>query len=141
MARLEKTSGSSEVNIALQAETLGNVELKAHITGDQLNATIMVDRHDVHASLLSDLPSLHQGLSEKQVRMDNVTVLQSSGNSGHSAGSAGDTGAAKATAQQRIRSATRLQAGSGADSSTPGKRRIRSGDGGFKRDFRFERQA
>jgi flagellar hook-length control protein FliK len=100
----------------LQAETLGNVELKAHITGDQLNATIMVDRHDVHAALLSDLPSLHQGLSEKQVRMDNVAVLQSSFNSGHSTGGAGDTGPQR---QQRNANPQRNAASSwsGADSS------------------------
>jgi flagellar hook-length control protein FliK len=116
MAALEKNTVSSEVNIALQAETLGNVEMKAHITGDQIGATITVDRHDVHTALVSDLPSLHLGLSEKQMRMDNVTVQQGSLNPGHTPGGAGDTGAQK---QQRNSNSQRPPATSwnGADSS------------------------
>lgn len=80
--------GATEMNIALQGEALGTVQVRAHLSGDQVGASIAVERHDVHALLASDLPSLHQGLTERQLRLESVSVFQGSfpagsGTSGH----------------------------------------------------------
>jgi flagellar hook-length control protein FliK len=73
---LEKL-GRSEMNIALQAEALGAVQVHTHVSGDQVAASITVDRHDVHALLASDLPALHQALGDRQLRLDSISLQHS----------------------------------------------------------------
>lgn len=68
--------GQSEMNIAMQADALGAVQVRAHVVGNQVGAAIIVEHHDVHAMLSNDLPSLHQAFAEKQLRVDNVSVQQ-----------------------------------------------------------------
>jgi flagellar hook-length control protein FliK len=68
--------GQSELNIALQAEALGAVQVRTHVSGDQVGAAITVERHDVHALLSSDLPALHQALGERQLRLENISLQQ-----------------------------------------------------------------
>lgn len=110
---LEKL-GRSEMNIALQAEALGAVQVHAHVSGDQVGASITVDRHDVHALLASDLPSLHQALGDRQLRFDSIS-LQHSTLLGAGAG-AGDN-AARQQSQQGGSSPTPFQGDSLAGAS------------------------
>lgn len=77
----------SEMSIALQADALGNVELRARVAGDVVGAAIGVERHDAHAAISSDLPALHQALHDRQLRVGDVSVFQSSL---HSGGATGD---------------------------------------------------
>jgi hypothetical protein len=76
----------SEMNISMQAESLGAVELRARVSGDVVGATIGVERHDAHAMISNSLSSLHDALQERQLRMGNVTVFQSPVHSGATAG-------------------------------------------------------
>lgn len=76
----------SEMNIALQADALGPIELRTRVTGDVVGAAISVERHDAHAAISSDLPALHQALHDRQLRLGDVSVVQGSLHSGASAG-------------------------------------------------------
>jgi hypothetical protein len=76
----------SEMNVALRTEGLGAVQLRAHVTGDQLGAAITVERHDAHALLSADLPALHQALSDRQLRVENLSLLQGSSHAGAGVG-------------------------------------------------------
>jgi len=78
---------ASEMSIALQAGTLGPVELHARVAGDVVGASIGVERHDAHAMIASELPALHQALHDRQLRVGDLSVFQGSV---HSGGSSGD---------------------------------------------------
>jgi flagellar hook-length control protein FliK len=77
-ARLAGNLGESEMNISLRADALGAVELRTHVSGDLVGASISVDRHDAHAMLSSDLGSLHQALNDRQLRVGDVKIFQGS---------------------------------------------------------------
>ncbi len=77
-AHLMAKAGQSEMNIAMQAELLGAVQVRAHVTGDQVGAAITVERHEAHAFLNNDLPALHQALNDRQLRLEKFSVDQGS---------------------------------------------------------------
>jgi flagellar hook-length control protein FliK len=90
-AHILNQSGQTEIRIEMQADSLGGVELRAHIAGDQIGASIAVEHHDVQVALATDLPALHSALAEKNLRVETLTV--SHGNfSSLSGGPGQDTG-------------------------------------------------
>ena len=80
--RLAGTLTQSEMNVALRTDGLGAVQVRAHVTGDQVGAAITVERRDTHVALSSDLPALHLALSDRQLRVGNVSLLQGSPHTG-----------------------------------------------------------
>lgn len=91
----------SQVNIALQADTLGNVEVHARVTGDVVGASIGVDRHDTHAMISGALPALHEALTERQLRVSEVSVFQNSHQQANGALGDGRTSQQRDLGQQR----------------------------------------
>ncbi len=77
---------SSEMSIALRAESLGPVELRTRVTGDVVGASIGVERHDVHAMIASELSALHQALNDRQLRVGELAVFHGSVQSGGATG-------------------------------------------------------
>ncbi len=77
-SHLAGRAGQSEMNIAMQAEALGAVQVRTHVSGDQVQAAITVERRDAHAVLSSDLPALHQALNDRQLRLEGISVSQAS---------------------------------------------------------------
>jgi len=75
-ARLLDHPGQSEIRIEMQAGSLGGVELRAHISGNQVGASIAVEHHDAQVLLANDLPALHNALIEKNLRVDSLCVSQ-----------------------------------------------------------------
>jgi hypothetical protein len=75
---LAAAASHDELRVTLQTEKFGNVELHAHIAGDELGAAITVERKDAHSLLVAELPALQHALSEKQLRIDNLSLLQGS---------------------------------------------------------------
>jgi flagellar hook-length control protein FliK len=93
-AHIVNQSGQTEIRIEMQADSLGGVELRAHIAGDQIGASIAVEHHDAQMALATDLPALHSALVEKNLRVETLTVSQGnfsslSGNSGQDGGQRG----------------------------------------------------
>jgi len=75
-AHILTQSGQTEIRIEMQADSLGGVELRAHIAGDQIGASISVEHHDAQVALTADLPALHSALAEKNLRVETLTVSQ-----------------------------------------------------------------
>ena len=73
---LQTAAETSELRVSMQTQNLGQVELRARLQGDQLGAEISVQHREAHVALTSDLPSLHAALNERQVRVDQLTVIQ-----------------------------------------------------------------
>lgn len=65
-----------ELHLAMQTDRLGNVELHARIVGEQIGAAITVERKDAHAVIATELPALQQSLSEKQLRVEQLSLVQ-----------------------------------------------------------------
>jgi flagellar hook-length control protein FliK len=86
-AQLTTAANQSEMHIAMQTDKLGAIELHARLSGDQVGATILVEKRDAHAALASELPALQQALSDKQLRVAQVALSQGSLSS-----TAGDAG-------------------------------------------------
>jgi flagellar hook-length control protein FliK len=100
-ARLGGNLRESEMNIAMQTETLGAVELRARVSGDVVGAAIGIERHDAHAMISNDLPSLREALHERQLRVGNVTVYQGSLHSGVATGDGGKSSQQRETAPRQ----------------------------------------
>ncbi len=82
--QLTSQIGKADVKIALSGDQFGQVELHAKVTGDQLNASITVEHRETHALLASDLPALRQVLTERQLRVGEITLLHDVASSGGS---------------------------------------------------------
>lgn len=95
-AKLVQAAGHSEMRIAMDTDKLGPVELRARVVGDEIGAAITVEKRDAHAALAIELPALQQALSEKQLRVDQVTLLHGSLHS-----TSADAGAASREQDQR----------------------------------------
>jgi flagellar hook-length control protein FliK len=74
--RLRDHSGGTEVRIEMQSDSLGSVELRAHVAGNQIGASIAVEHHDAEVMLNTELPALHSALAEKDIRVDTLVVSQ-----------------------------------------------------------------
>jgi hypothetical protein len=79
----------SDVKIAMQGSDFGHIELHAKMAGEEVSATITVERHDAHAILAGDLPALHQALNDRQLRVSEILLLHNT----LSSGGASDDGA------------------------------------------------
>ena len=73
---LTDRTGQTEVRIEMQSESLGSVELRAHVSGNQIGASIAVEHHEAEVMLATELPALHSALAEKNIRMDSLVVSQ-----------------------------------------------------------------
>jgi hypothetical protein len=74
-AQISQSTGHSEMRIAMQTDKFGAVELHTRVAGDEIGAAITVEKRDAHAALAVELPALQQALSEKQLRVDQITLL------------------------------------------------------------------
>jgi hypothetical protein len=90
-AQILDKPGQTEIRIEMQGTSLGSVELRAHIAGDQIGASISVEHHDTQVLLASELPALHSALNEKNLRVDIQSVSQGSFSS-MGGGYGGDSG-------------------------------------------------
>jgi hypothetical protein len=90
-ARLTDHPGQTEIRIEMQAGSLGAFELRAHVSGDQIGASIAVEHHDVQMMLMNDLPALHSALAEKNLHFNTLSVSQGTAAS-MGGGAGGDTG-------------------------------------------------
>jgi flagellar hook-length control protein FliK len=75
-AQILERPGQTEIRIEMQDHSLGGIQLRAHITGDQIGASIAVEHHDAQVMLTSELPALHTALNEKNLRVDIQSVSQ-----------------------------------------------------------------
>jgi flagellar hook-length control protein FliK len=65
----------------MQADSLGGVELRAHIAGGQIGASIAVEHHEAQLALATELPALHSALAQKNLRVETLNVTQGASSS------------------------------------------------------------
>jgi len=77
-AHLLGTSGAAEMRISVNTETLGPIELRATSEKDRIGAVIAAAKPETQELLNSELPTLHQALSERNLQVQQLTVSQGS---------------------------------------------------------------
>lgn len=88
-ASMLQTPGKSEMRVALQTDHLGPVELHAVLEAGHVGASIAVVNHEAHTILTNNLPALQQALTDQNVRLDHISVLNTPVSSGTNTGSGG----------------------------------------------------
>ncbi|MEJ2006636.1 MAG: flagellar hook-length control protein FliK [Acidobacteriota bacterium] len=88
-ASLLQAQGKTEMRVALQTDSLGPVELHAVLDSGRVGASIAVVNHEAHTLLTNNLPALQQTLTDQNVRLDHLSVLNTPMNSGTNTGAGG----------------------------------------------------
>lgn len=88
-AAMIQAQGKTEMRVALKTDNLGPVELHAVLDAGRLGASISVVNHDAHTVLTNNLPALQQALSDQNLRIDHVSVLNAPMSSGTNTGNGG----------------------------------------------------
>lgn len=83
---LQTPQGRSEMRVAVQTENMGTLQLHAVLDGGRVGASISVVGHEAHTLLSNELPALQQVLTDQNLRIDHLTVINSPMSSGAGAG-------------------------------------------------------
>jgi len=81
-AALSGGTDQAEMRVELRTEALGAMQLTAFLEGDRMGAVIDVQTPAAHSWLVTELPALHQALSNQNLHLDNVSILDRSGTDG-----------------------------------------------------------
>ncbi len=76
-SRLYQRVGGAEMHISLDTDLLGSIDLRAVVHQSGLTATIGVQHADVQALLSSELPGLQHALSQKNLHVEEISILGS----------------------------------------------------------------
>lgn len=85
-ASLLQSQARSEMRVAVQTENMGAVELHAVLASGKLGASISVVSHEAHTLLNNELPALQQVLTDQNLRIDHLSVINAPMSSGAGAG-------------------------------------------------------
>ena len=76
--QLYQRVGGAEMHIAMDTDSLGAIDLRAVVHQGSLSATIAVQRPDVQTLLVNELPALQHSLAEKNLQVNQISVLAGS---------------------------------------------------------------
>ncbi|MGH9505447.1 MAG: flagellar hook-length control protein FliK [Terriglobales bacterium] len=85
---VETSQGRSEMRVAVQTESMGTLQLHAVLDSGRVGASISVVGHEAHTLLSNELPALQQVLTDQNLRIDHLTVINSPMSSGAGGGDA-----------------------------------------------------
>ena len=81
-ATLNALQNGTEMRVQLRTDAFGSMDIRATLEGGKVGAAIGVESAEAHNALLSQLPALQQSLNERQVQLDQISVVSSYGQSG-----------------------------------------------------------
>jgi len=81
-ATLSALQNGTEMRVQLRTDAYGPMDIRATMEGGKVGAAIGVESAEAHNALLSQLPALQQSLNERQVQLDQISVVSSYGQSG-----------------------------------------------------------
>ena len=77
-ARLIAHQQYSELQLKIHSEDLGAVQIRATMRAGQIGAAITADRPEAREALSSAMPALHQALRDRDVRVEQISVIDHS---------------------------------------------------------------
>ncbi|HXJ91490.1 MAG TPA: flagellar hook-length control protein FliK [Terriglobia bacterium] len=81
-AALNALQNGTEMRVQLRTDAFGSMDIRATLEGGKVGAAIGVESAEAHNALLSQLPALQQSLNERQVQLDQISVVSSNGQNG-----------------------------------------------------------
>ncbi len=81
-AALSGGTDQAKMQVELRTEALGSMQLTASLEGDRVRAVIGVQTPAAHSWLVTELPALHQALSNQNLHLDHVSILERGGTDG-----------------------------------------------------------
>ena len=85
-ASLAGSVNGAEMHVEFRSGVLGPMELHAVVNGGSIGAEIHVQGQEAHTLLAAGLPSLERALSERNLRVENISVYQEHSGGGTSSG-------------------------------------------------------
>ena len=85
-ARLTQQAGSAEMQVRLRTEALGAIDVHTVVKGSDIGASIHVEARDTQVMMASEISRLEQALSERNLRVQRLDVLQGSVSGGQPGG-------------------------------------------------------
>jgi trimeric autotransporter adhesin len=76
-ATLNALQNGTEMRVQLRTDAFGSMDIRATLEGGKVGAAIGVESAEAHSALLGQLPALQQSLSERQVQLDQISVVSS----------------------------------------------------------------
>jgi flagellar hook-length control protein FliK len=76
-AALNSLRNGTEMRVQLRTDAYGPMEIRATLDAGKVGAAIGVENAQAHHALLNQLPALQQSLSERQVQVDHISVVNS----------------------------------------------------------------
>jgi flagellar hook-length control protein FliK len=68
----------SELQLKIHSEDLGEVQIRATMREGQIGAAITAERPEAREALSSAMPALHQALRDRDVRVEQISVIDRS---------------------------------------------------------------
>jgi hypothetical protein len=85
-ARLTQQAGSAEMQVKLRTESLGPIDVRTIVRGNDIGASIRVEARETQMMMSNEISRLEQALSERSLRVQRLDVLQGSVSGGQSNG-------------------------------------------------------
>jgi trimeric autotransporter adhesin len=76
-ATLNALQNGTEMRVQLRTDAFGSMDIRATLEGGKVGAAIGVESAEAHNALLGQLPALQQSLNERQVQLDQISVVSS----------------------------------------------------------------
>jgi hypothetical protein len=76
-SELYQRVGGAEMRISMDTELLGSIDLRTVVHQSTVTATIGVQRSDIQTLLANELPALQHALSERNLHVEQISVLDS----------------------------------------------------------------
>jgi flagellar hook-length control protein FliK len=80
-AALNALQNGTEMRVQLRTDAFGPMDIRATLEGGKIGAAIGVESAEAHNALLGQLPALQQSLNERQVQLDQISVVSNYGQS------------------------------------------------------------
>jgi flagellar hook-length control protein FliK len=80
-ATLNALQNGTEMRVQLRTDAFGPMDIRATLEGGKIGAAIGVESAEAHNALLGQLPALQQSLNERQVQLDEISVVSNYGQS------------------------------------------------------------
>jgi flagellar hook-length control protein FliK len=81
-ATLNALQNGTEMRVQLRTDAFGSMDIRATLEGGKVGAAIGVESAEAHNALLGQLPALQESLNERQVQLDQISLVSSYGQSG-----------------------------------------------------------
>ena len=83
-ARLTETLAQTDLRVGWNSSDFGSVEVRAHISQNQVAATIAASHEGLRAAMAAEAPSLERSMAQQHLQLEQLRFDTRGGNADHS---------------------------------------------------------